>query len=393
MASQPDSHLYPNYKQPAPVFVRGRGTSLFDSEGVEYLDLFAGVAVSCLGHAHPKLTAAISEQAATVLHVSNHFYNAVNLELATALCEKTGYARALFVNSGTEAIEASLKLARRHFYAQGQTSRNRIIAFEGSFHGRTMGALAATGNAKYREGFGPLGPVTHVPFGDLEATKAAMGGDVAAILVEPIQGEGGVIPASRDFLQGLRELTVSAGALLILDEIQTGIGRTGTLLAQEHYGVFADVVALAKALGGGVPIGAMLTTEALKDALPPGTHGTTYGGNPLACSAALAVLRALEEEKLLTHVTEVGAWFGSRLAELAAAYPKVFRGARGRGLMHALPVCDAATRDLLLEQLRENRILVIPAGDDTLRFVPPLIITEKELSSALLTLERLVKSL
>lgn len=387
--TSPSDYLYPNYKQPAPVFVRGSGSYLFDEEGKKYLDLFAGVAVSALGHGHPRLTARVAEQAATLLHVSNHFYNRTNLELAERLCRATGYDRALFVNSGAEAIEASLKLARRHFFARGEPERTRIVAFEGSFHGRTMGALAATGNAKYREGFGPLGPVTHVAYGDLTAARAALTSDVAAILVEPVQGEGGVVPAPEGFLRGLRALADETGALLILDEIQTGLGRTGTLLAQEHEGVVADVVALAKALGGGVPIGAMLTKEALANSLPPGTHGTTYGGNPLACAAALAVLETIEAENLLDHVRTLGGWFGARLRELVTEHPRVFLEARGRGLMQALVVRDTATRDRLLEELRGEGVLAIPAGGDTLRFVPPLVIRESDLLPALETLSRL----
>src|SRR5688572_25672737 len=247
------ARLYPNYRQPPLVLSHGKGCEVWDKSGRRYLDFTAGIAVSTLGHAHPALCRAIAEQAARLIHVSNYYYNEPNILLADRLSRLCGMDRAFFCNSGTEAIEATLKLARRHFHARGQRERFRIVAFEGSFHGRTLGALAATGQPGYREGFGPLSGVTHVPYGDLDAVRRSMGDDVAGILVEPVQGEGGVNPAPPGFLRGLRELADKTGALLLADEVQTGIGRTGRFLAFEHAGVAADVVALAKALGGGVP--------------------------------------------------------------------------------------------------------------------------------------------
>ena len=382
------SYLYPNYRQPAFVFVRGEGSQLFDASGKRYLDLYAGIAVSTLGHAHPKLTAAIAAQAGKLLHVSNYFYNEPNVRLAEKLCRLTGMDRAFFCNSGTEAIEATLKLARRHFHAQGQTERQRIIAFRNSFHGRTLGALAATGQDKYKDGFGPLPGVTHVPFGDIAAVRAAMGPDVAGILVEPVQGEGGVLPAPPGFLRDLRTLADSHGALLLLDEVQTGIGRTGKFLAIQHDGVEADAVALAKALGGGVPIGAMVCKKFLAEALPPGSHGSTFGGNPLASAAALAVLDVLENDGLLAQVNQRGEELSALLANTARKFPKLVECARGRGLLQALVLREGVDARKVMMAVQESGVLLTIAGGQALRFSPPLIVTKAELEEGVALLER-----
>jgi acetylornithine/N-succinyldiaminopimelate aminotransferase len=385
--------LYPNYRQPPLVLARGQGSSLYDVNGKRYLDLFAGIAVSTLGHAHPRLVRAISEQAERVLHVSNYFFNEPNVRLAERLCRASGMARVFFCNSGAEAIEASLKLARRHFFAQGQPERLRIIAFDNSFHGRTLGALAVTGQPKYRDGFGPLPAVTHVPFGDLQAVERAMGSDVAAVLVEPIQGEGGVLPAPPGFLAGLRELTQRGGALLLVDEVQTGVGRTGTFLASQGEGIKPDVVALAKALGGGIPIGAMLTQEALAEALPPGSHGSTFGGNPLASAAAHAVLDAIEHDGLLEHTAELGAYLEQALHKLAAQHPRTVEGTRGRGLLRALLLKDSVDARDLLGRLQQAGVLLTIAGGQALRFSPPLVITRAELDEGLSVVDKVLGSL
>src|SRR5580700_7991935 len=324
--------LYPNYRQAPFVLARGRGCELFDVEGRRFLDLCAGVAVCSVGHAHPTFIRAIGEQAATLMHVSNWFYNEANIRLADELCRRTGFARVLFCNSGTEANEALLKLARHHFYAQGQKDRLRVVAFDNAFHGRTLGALSMTGTPKYREGFGPLGPVTHVPYGDAAAVEKAMGPDVCAIIVEPLQGEGGVLPAPPGFLAKLRAIADAHGALLLADEIQTGVGRLGRFLATEGTGAKPDAVSLAKGLAGGFPIGAMLTTEKLAGALPPGSHGSTFGGNALAAAAGLAVLHILDEEKLIEGARTKGEALGAMLRQLAADMPDVLEGARGEGL-------------------------------------------------------------
>ncbi len=387
------TRLYPNYGEPPLVLQHGEGCELWDVAGRRYLDLYAGIAVSVLGHGHPRLVAAISEQAQRLLHVSNYYYSEPNVRLADVLCQKTGYDRAFFCNSGTEAIEASLKLARRYHFSSGAPERWRIVAFENSFHGRTMGSLAVTGQPKYREGFGPLGGATHVPFGDLDGVARALGADVAAILVEPIQGEGGVIPAPPGFLRELRRLADEAGALLLFDEIQTGIGRTGYFLGADHDAVRADAVVLAKGLGGGVPIGAMLCREALASALPPGSHGTTFGGNALASAAALAVLGVIEEERLIERARELGSHLHQMLERLVDRMPAKVVASRGRGLLQALVLRDAELARRAQSDLREAGVLVTLAGGDALRFTPPLTITERQLDDGLAVVEKVLESL
>jgi acetylornithine/N-succinyldiaminopimelate aminotransferase len=386
-------HLYPNYRQPPFVIVRGEGSRLWDAAGKQYFDLFAGIAVSTLGHGHPALAAAVAEQAKQLVHLSNYFYNQPNVELAAKLTALTGLSRAFFCNSGTEAIEATLKLARRHFYARGEKDRYRIIAFDNAFHGRTLGALAATGQPKYKDGFGPLPGVTHVPFGDVARVRQEMGPDVAGILVEAVQGEGGVLPAPPGFLQALREITDEAGALLLADEIQTGVGRTGKFLGFQHSGVKPDVVALAKGLAGGVPIGAMLCAEHLSEALPPGSHGSTFGGNPLASAAALAVLRVIEQEKLLENVEARGAQLTERLSALGRKHPGLVATVRGRGLLQALVLKDEVDARDVLGKLQDAGVLVTIAGGQALRFSPALNITSAELGSALDIVERVLGAL
>jgi acetylornithine/N-succinyldiaminopimelate aminotransferase len=384
------SHLYPNYRQPPLVLTRGEGSRVWDAAGKQYFDLFAGIAVSTLGHGHPRLAAAIAEQAKRLIHVSNYFYNQPNVELAARLCRLTGMQRVFFCNSGTEAIEASLKLARRHFFAKGERERLRIIAFDNSFHGRTLGALAATGQAKYRDGFGPLPGVTHVPYGDVARVRQEMGPDVAGILVEAVQGEGGVLPAPEGFLAALRDIVDEAGALLIADEVQTGIGRTGKFLGFEQDGVKADVVALAKGLGGGVPIGAMLCQQNLAEALPPGSHGSTFGGNPLASAAALAVLEVMDQEQLLERVQQRGAWLARRLAELGSRHARLVATTRGLGLLQALVLKDDVDARALLGRLQDAGVLITIAGGQALRVSPPLTISEEELSAALDVVDRVL---
>jgi acetylornithine/N-succinyldiaminopimelate aminotransferase len=303
--------------------------------------------------------------------------------LAKKLCALTGLDRAFFCNSGTEAIEASLKLVRRHFYARGETDRYRVIAYSNSFHGRTLGALTATGQDKYRDGFGPLSGVTHVPFGDLAATKAALGPDVAAILLEPVQGEGGVVPAPAGFLRELRTLADASGVFLLLDEIQTGVGRLGTFLACQEEGVLPDAVALAKGLGGGVPIGAMLCRAALAEALPPGSHGSTFGGNALASAAALAVLETLETDGLMGRARELGAELGRGLAALASRHARVVELARGRGLLQVLVLREGIDTRAVIGSLAGRGLLLTIAGGRALRFSPPLVVEPAQIDEAL----------
>jgi acetylornithine/N-succinyldiaminopimelate aminotransferase len=376
--------LVGNYRQPGMVLDRGKGCEVWDTSGKRYLDLCAGVAVSILGHAHPKLTKAIADQAGRLMHMSNYFYNAENLRLADELCTVTGYDRVMFCNSGAEAIEGSFKLARRYHWSKGDASRVRMIAFHNAFHGRTMGALALTGTPKYREGFGkPVEGVTHVAYGDLDAVRAQMSAEVAAIIVEPVQGEGGVLPAPEGFLKGLRALADEHGALLILDEVQTGIARTGAWLGSDLDSVKGDIVALAKGLGGGFPIGAMLAREDVAAALTPGSHGSTYGGNALASAAARAVLHAVKEEGLIQASRDLGEHLGKGLAAIAKKHPSVAVGERGRGLLRGLILADAADPRATLGKLREAGVLLTIAGERVLRFTPPLVITRGEIDEAL----------
>jgi acetylornithine/N-succinyldiaminopimelate aminotransferase len=373
------ARLYPNYRQSAMILSRGRGCELFDTEGRRWLDLCAGVAVCSVGHAHPAFVRALSEQAATLMHVSNYFYNEPNVRLADALCCRTGFDRAFFCNSGTEANEALLKLARHHFYGLGEPSRVRIVAFNDAFHGRTLGALSMTGTAKYREGFGPLGPVTHVPYGDAVAVERAMGPDVCAIVVEPVQGEGGVNVAPAGFLAELRAIADRHGTLLLVDEVQTGVGRLGRFLATSGTAAKPDAVALAKGLGGGFPIGAMLTTEKLAGALPPGSHGSTFGGNALASAAALAVLQILEDEKLVEGAATKGESLAAMLSRLCIELPEVCAGVRGEGLLRGLALRPGFVARDVLPRVQDAGVLLTAAGEGVLRFSPPLVVTLPEL--------------
>lgn len=389
-------HLYPNYR-PAPiVLARGKGCEVFDVDGKRWLDLAAGVAVCSVGHAHPVFTRAIAEQAARLVHVSNYFYNEENILLAEELASRSGLPRAFFCNSGAEANEALFKLARRHFHEgakEGAVKRTRFIAFHNAFHGRTMGALAMTGTPKYREGFGGIDGVTHVAYGDLEAVKAALGPDVAAIVVEAVQGEGGVLPAPAGFLAGLRELADDNGSLLFFDEVQTGMGRLGRWFGFQGTGVRPDAVSLAKGLGGGVPIGAMLTTEALAAALPPGTHGSTFGGNPLACAAARAVIRILDEEKLVEGAKAKGEELGAMLNDVARALPSICEGERGEGLLRGLVLKPGFVVRDILPKLADAGVLLTAAGERVLRFSPPLVVTSSELAEGVRAVRTVLQSM
>lgn len=385
--------LYGNYRQAPFVLARGEGCELFDLDDERWLDLAAGVAVCSVGHAHPALARVIAEQAATLMHVSNYFYNQPNILLAVELCRRTRMDRAFFCNSGTEANEAMLKLARHHFYGIGQKERVRFIAFHNAFHGRTMGALSLTGTPKYREGFGEFSGVTHVAYGDLDAVKAAMGPDVAGIFVEPIQGEGGVFPPPKGFLEGLRALCDTSGALLLADEVQTGVGRLGAFLGMDFYGVRPDAITMAKGLGGGFPIGAMLTTEKLAGALPPGTHGSTFGGNPLASAAALAVLKILDDEKLVDGARDKGEYLGRRLREVAEEFPSVCEGARGEGLLRGLVLRPGFVAREVLDKTLEAGVLLTAAGERVLRFSPPLVVRTEQLDEGVRAVRTVIAEL
>jgi acetylornithine/N-succinyldiaminopimelate aminotransferase len=319
--------------------------------------------------------------------------NEENVLAAKALCERTGMDRAFFCNSGTEANEALLKLARHHFYGVGQKDRTRVIAFHNAFHGRTLGALSMTGTPKYREGFGDLGRVTHVTYGDLDAVKKAMGPDVAAIIVEPLQGEGGVLPPPAGFLKGLRAICDETGTFLLVDEVQTGLGRLGRFLGIEGQGIQPDAIALAKGLGGGFPIGAMLTLEKHAGALPPGSHGSTFGGGPLASAAALAVLKIIDDEKLVAGAKEKGEALGRMLKELVKTIPTVCEEARGEGLLWGLVLKEGFVARDVLPKVQENGVLLTAAGDRVLRFSPPLVVSLAELEEGVRAVKHVCEDL
>lgn len=377
-------HLLKNYNRAPVNFVRGEGVWLIDDRGERYLDFVAGIAVCALGHSHPAIVGAIAAQAATLVHCSNLYNHEPAGELANKLAELSGFERVFFCNSGSEANEAAIKLARKRAFRLGQPKRNVILACNNSFHGRTMGALAATDNPKYHEGFEPLPRgFNFTPLNDIEALERAIGPKTAALIVEPVQGESGVFPATHEFLHAARKITAERGALLIFDEIQAGMGRLGTLFAFDYYGVRPDAITLAKALANGLPIGALLVTEEAASALQPGDHGTTFGGSPVPCAAALAHLNLRERMNLNDHVSEMGRILESELREIANADRERFGDPRGIGLMLGLPVIEPfAAKDIVDAALAE-RLLVNAAGSNTLRFVPPLIINEDDLREGL----------
>lgn len=378
------------YLRPPMVLVRGEGARVWDAEGREYLDFVAGISVNNLGHCHPRVVEAVREQAGRLLHASNLYHSRPQAELARRLAEASIGGRVFFCNSGAEAVEAAIKLARRLWWrrrgrsaAEAPADAPRVVVFQGAFHGRTLAALAATG--RYLDGFAPLPPgFVRVPFNDLEAAEQVMDETVCAVLVEPVQGEGGVVPAQRAFLAGLRDLCDRRGALLVFDEIQTGLGRTGRLFAYQHYGVEPDVLTLAKALGGGLPLGAVVARGEAADAFRPGDHGSTFGGNPVACAAALAALDVLEEEDLPGRAAALGALLVRRLRELAARHALV-REVRGLGLMLGMEL-QVAGRPLV-EACRQAGLLVNCTAERVIRLLPPLIITEEDVERAVAVLD------
>lgn len=379
---------------PAPVVLeRGDGMWLYDAEGRAYLDFLSGIAVSALGHAHPRLVRAIADQAARVLHVSNAFFTRPQIELQSALTSASGLDRVFFTNSGAEANEAAIKLARRWQRTVARTPRFEIITFRQSFHGRTMGAISATAQPKYHAGFEPILPgFVYAEFQSLASVRELIGAHTAAILVEPVQGEGGVRPADPAFLAGLRSICDEHGLLLILDEVQSGMGRTGTLFAFEQYGIRPDILCLAKGIGGGVPLGAMLATEDAFRGFERGSHATTYGGNPLACAAGLAVLGAIADEGLLARVAETGARLRAGAEALRGRHPGIV-DVRGRGQLNGIEVDPGqidATR--VVAAAREQGLLINVAGPVTLRLVPPLIAELEHVDEALARLDRALQA-
>jgi acetylornithine/N-succinyldiaminopimelate aminotransferase len=381
--------LFQNYRSFPLVLVRGEGCRVWDADGKRYLDLVAGIATVNLGHCHPAVVHAVQEQAARLFHVSNLYVNETQVRLARWLVDHSFADRAFFCNSGTEAVEAALKLARRRAWTAGRKGAHKIVVAENGFHGRTMGALSATIQGQYHEGFEPLLPgFAAAPFNDADALIDRLDQETCAVILEPVQGEGGVIPAKREFLQAVRAACTRRGIPLILDEIQTGMGRTGTLFAYERYGIEPDIMVLAKALGNGFPIGAMLAREEVAKVLTPGTHGATFGGNPLACAAALATCETLVSGAI-QNGGRVGAYFRARLEALASEFP-FMKEVRGLGLHLAIetdidckPIAEACVTNGLLVNVIQGKIL---------RFVPPLVITEAEIDEAMTILRRVIEA-
>ena len=374
-AKRAQQHYTPNYRPAPVVFTHGEGCHLYDKEGARYLDFAAGIAVCALGHNHPELTRAISEQARKLLHVSNLYLTEPAIELAEALCERSFADQVFFCNSGAEANEAALKMARRYMRLVKGEDRYEIICATQSFHGRTWAAISATGQPKYHEGFAPLVPgFLHVPYNDLSAIEEVIGPQTCAVFIEPIQGEGGVIVPDAGYLKGLRALCDQHGILLIFDEVQTGVGRTGRWFAHQWEGVTPDIMSLAKGLGGGVPIGATLCTKEAGQGFAPGAHATTFGGNPLATRAGLTVLKVLEREGYIEHAEQMGERLGASFESLVQGHPTLLTGHRGRGLLRGLVVADGVDRATIVTEARDKGLLVTNAGSDTLRFSPPLTV-------------------
>lgn len=392
-----DRALVKNYRQQPIVLSRGRGCEVWDVAGTRYLDMTAGIAVCGLGHCHPEFTARVAEQLGKLVHVSNLYFNDRQIGAAAAIAERSFANRILFCNSGAEANEGALKLARRYqAVVAGAPHRTTFISAVNSFHGRSFATLAVTGQAKYREGFGPLvGPVEHIPYNDLEAAARALEARTAcALIVEPIQAEGGIILAEPGYLAGLRRLCDDTGTLLIFDEVQTGVGRTGTWFGYQHDDVAPDVMTLAKGLGGGIPIGAIACSEKAAAGLaflPTDNtakepwrgvvpHASTFGGNPLACAAAQAVFDIIESERLLDRVAEMGEYLAAKLAELVAEFPGHATSVRGRGLLRGISVSGLPAQ--VTSACREKAMLVSVAGDKCVRFAPPYVVSRAELDEA-----------
>ena len=384
-----ESFVMKTYNRFPVVFVKGIGSWLYDDKGKKYLDMLAGIAVCNLGHCHPAVSDAICDQARKLIHVSNLFHIETQAELAELICKNSFGEKVFFCNSGAEANEGAIKLARR-YGTEKNPEKYEIVAFRQSFHGRTMAAVSVTGQGKYSEGFGPmLTGVKFAEFNNLDSVKEVVSERTAGIIVEPIQGEGGIVPAEEKFIEGLREIADEIDAILIFDEVQTGIGRTGKIFAYQHYGVEPDVMTLAKALGNGVPIGAIVAKGKAADVLKPGLHASTFGGNPLVTRAGVEVMRIVSDESFLREVERKGEYLRKRLEELRDRFPGVIDYVRGKGLMVGA-VCKIPCVDIVKSALEKGLIINCTAGN-VLRFVPPLVITEEEIDYGLKILEEVLK--
>jgi acetylornithine/N-succinyldiaminopimelate aminotransferase len=384
------SHLLPTYARVNLAFVRGEGAWLTTTDGERYLDFTAGVAVNALGHAHPRLIEALTEQAKALWHVSNLYRIPQAERLAERLCAATFADLVFFANSGAEAMECAIKVARKYHAANGDPERFRIITFEGAFHGRTLATLAAGGQKKYLEGFGPVAEgFDQVPFVDIEAVKRVIGPQTAAVLIEPIQGEGGVRVAPPQTLQVLRKLCDEHGLLLVLDEVQCGVGRSGELFAHQRIGIKPDIMGIAKAIGGGFPLGACLATAEAAKGMTTGTHGSTFGGNPLAMAAGNAVLDVVLAPGFLDHVRRCAVLFNQRLAELKDRHAGLLAEVRGEGLLLGLRAVRSSAE--LVDEFRAEKLLTVAAGENVVRLLPPLIIAEAEIAEAVARIDRALR--
>jgi acetylornithine/N-succinyldiaminopimelate aminotransferase len=385
--------VLPTYNRAPLSFVAGEGSWLVERDGRRFLDLGSGIAVNVLGHAHPRLTAALTAQAGRLWHTSNLYHIPEQEALADRLVEATFADTCFFTNSGTEACELAVKMARKHWSEKGRPDRHVILAFTGSFHGRSSAGIAAAGSEKMTKGFGPLLPgFRHLPFGDHDALRAAMAEpDVAAVILEPVQGEGGIVPVPDQCLKGLRDLCDETGALMILDEVQCGMGRTGRLFAHEWAGVAPDIMMVAKGIGGGFPLGALLATEAAAAGMTAGTHGSTYGGNPLACAVGNAVMEIVADDAFLAEVRRKAGLMRQKLEGLVAAHPDVFELVRGSGLMLGLR-CRVPVADVV-NAAYAQQLCVVPAADQTVRLLPALNIEDAEIAEAVDRLDRAAASL
>ena len=392
MGTASPSPLLPTFARIGLSFERGEGPWLITKSGERYLDFAAGIAVNSLGHAHPHLVKALQDQAAKLWHISNLYEIPEGAKLAQRLVDHTFADTVFFTNSGAEALECAIKMARKYHYASGHPERYRILTFEGAFHGRTLATIAAGGQAKYLEGFGPkVEGFDQVGFADHEAIERAITPETAAILIEPVQGEGGVRPVPAQCLRGLRELCDKHGLLLIFDEVQCGVGRTGKFFAHEHAGVTPDIMAVAKGIGGGFPLGACLATQEAGKGMTAGTHGTTYGGNPLAMACGNAVLDVVLAPGFLDHVQKMALLLKQKLASLGDRYPDVIESVRGEGLLIGLKA--KVLNSDLVAALRHEKLLSVGAGDNVVRLLPPLTITESDIENAMQRLEKACQSL
>ncbi|MCI9541050.1 MAG: aspartate aminotransferase family protein [Lachnospiraceae bacterium] len=383
-----EQHLIHTYNRYQIVLEKGEGVYLYDVDGKKYLDFAAGIAVFALGYGNKEYNDALKAQVDKLLHTSNLYYNVPAVEAAKKITKQSGMDRVFFTNSGTEAIEGAIKLARKYAYIKDNSTDHEIIAMNHSFHGRSIGALSVTGNSKYQEAFKPLmGGVKFADFNNLESIKAQITEKTCAIIMEPVQGEGGLYPAKKEFLEGVRDLCDKKGILLIFDEVQCGMGRTGSMFAWQQYGVKPDIMAMAKALGCGVPVGAFAAKEEVAKALVPGDHGTTYGGNPFACAAVNEVFRQFEEKNIVGHVKVVGEYLHKALKGLEKKYD-IVKEARGIGLMQGLELTIPAG-DIILKALDKGLIL-ITAGQNIIRFVPPLVITEANVDEMVAILDNIL---